>query len=59
MSKHPLGCQWVFWDLMQRRPRDPSQRVDFHNPHFDLTESVVTQQAACKHSVQRESQFCM
>ena len=47
MFKHPLGQrEYVYWNLVQRLPRDPQQFIDFRSADFDLTESVVSQQAA-------------
>ena len=47
MFKHPL-CQreWVYWDLIRRLKNDPQVQIDYRSPDYDLTESVVSQEAA-------------
>ena len=59
MSKQPLGCQMVFWNLISRLPLNPETKNDPHNPAFDVREFIVSHEAACNRPVQRERQFCM
>ena len=55
MSKQPLGCQVVFWNLISRLAPNPETTIEPNNPAFDVMESVVSHQAACNRPVQRET----
>jgi hypothetical protein len=54
MTKQPLGCQVVYWNLVDRLPLNPETTFNPANPD-EVMESIVSHQAACDRPVQCET----